>query len=279
MKNCLLWAGSVLMAGFTTASGQSFTPGDLVVSTYGSTTSNTCLDGNPTPISLVEFSSSITAGSAPVFTLTLPVNNSGNNVGVVGEYGSFSEGNIQLSDDNQYLTIGGYDAVQAASGIGASSNAANGTNDPIGTPYSNNAGVPLGQSTDTDVSRVAVLIDSNGNMNSSTTFDNLYSTNNPGSVYSQNGSTIYISGQGSSTADQGLYYAQTGTQNQPTEIYDAYDTRFTQVYGGNLYYSIDKKKKVTGIFEYSGIPTSAANAAQITPAGNGSIPEGMPAPP
>jgi hypothetical protein len=275
-KCCLLLSSSLLVGSFASASAQTFQQGNLVVLTYGSPTTNAYVDGNPTALSLLEFSSTI-APSSPLLTFTLPTTTNGNDVGLVGEYGSSSEGNIQLSGDGHYLCMGAYNAAQAASGIGASSNSANGTNDPIGTPYSNNAGIPLAQSTDTDVSRVAVLIDANGKVNSSTTFNNLFSTNNPRSVFSQNGPTLYFSGQGSGTSDQGLYFVQTGTQNQPTEIYDTLDTRFTQVFNGNLYYSIDKKGKSTGIFEFSGTPTSNATATQITASTSGSAnlsPEG-----
>jgi hypothetical protein len=279
LRNCLFLAATIAVGSSVGATAQTamFTPGDIVVSTYGNTTSNAYVDGNPTIISLIEFSPAITAQSTPVLTFTLPTTTSGNNVGIVGEYGSSSEGNIQLSGDGMLLTIDGYNAQQAANGIQAGDNAANGTNDPIGTPYSNSAGVALAQSTNTDVSRVAVLIDAFGNVNSSTTFNNLYSTNNPRSLYSANGSTVYISGQGSSTADQGIYYATVGTQNAPTTIYNTLDTRFVQVYNGNLYYSIDKKNKATGVFEFSGLPTSAATATQITASKSGSAnlsPEG-----
>ena len=252
---------------------QLFTPGDLVVSAYGSTVA-TLADGAPTAISLLEYAPT---GGTPLLADTLPtadgVNGSAN-LGVVGEYGSSSEGNIQLSGNGQYLTIGGYSATQAAAGIQASTNTANGTTFPVGTPYSTST-VALGQSTDTDVSRVAVLIDANGNVNSSTAFNDLYNTNNPRAVYSATGASIYISGQGDkSTSDQGIFYAPTGTNtttssNKPTGVYNAYDTRYVTGSNGNLYYSLDKKGSPTGIFQISGLPTGAATGTQITAANNG----------
>ena len=252
---------------------QLFTPGDLVVSAYGSTTA-TLADGAPTAISLQEYAP---AGGAPLLTDTLPTADGvggSANLGVVGEYGSSSEGNIQLSGNGQYLTIGGYSATQAAAGIQASTNTANGTNFPVGTAYSTST-VALGQSTDTDVSRVAVLIDANGNVNSSTAFNDLYNTNNPRSVYSATGSSIYISGQGDKSAsDQGIFYAPTGLNTKtsagtPTGVYNANDTRFVTGSNGNLYYSLDKKGSPTGIFQINGLPTGAATGTQITAASNG----------
>ena len=264
------------LALFTLAAhsqAQLFTPGDLVVSAYGSTTA-TLADGAPTAISLLEYAPT---GGPALLTDPLPMTNGvggSANLGVVGEYGSSSEANIQLSGNGQYLTIGGYSATQAAAGIQANTNTANGTSYPIGTPYSTSS-IALAQSADTDVSRVAVLVGANGSVNSSTVFNDLYNTNNPRAVYSPTGASIYISGQGDKmAADQGIFYAATGTNTTnssatPTGIYNANDTRFVTGANGNLYYSLDKKGSPTGIFQYSGLPTGAATATQITTANNG----------
>ena len=252
---------------------QLFIPGNLVVSSYGSTTA-TLSDGAPTAISLLEYSP---LGGPALLTDPLPTADgvSGSaNLGVVGEYGSSSEGNIQLSGNGQYLTIGGYSASQAANGIQANTNTANGTTYPIGTAYSTST-VPLAQAADTDLSRVAILIDGNGNVNSSTAFNDLYNTNNPRGVYSPDGSSVYISGQGDkSTSDQGVFLAPTGLNTKtsggtPTGIYNTYDTRYVSGANGNLYYSLDKKGAPTGIFQITGLPTGASTSTQITAANNG----------
>lgn len=263
-----------LLALSAHSKAQLFTPGDLVVSTYGSS-STTLADGAPTAITLQEFA---TAGGAAVLSDTLPTADGfggSANVGVVGEYGSSSEGNIQLSGDGRYLTIAGYSASAAAAGIGASSNAANGTSFATGTPYSGST-VALAQSTDSDVPRVAILVGANGNVNSSTVFNNLYTTNNPRAVYSANGSSIYISGQGDKKAsDQGIFYAATGTNTATnpsapvTGIYNAKDTRYVTASGGNLYYSLDKSGSPTGIYQVTGLPTGASTSSLITAANNG----------
>jgi hypothetical protein len=253
------------------ASAQVFHPGDLVVSAYGNT-SATMADGQPTAISLIDFSPT---GGAAVSTLVLPTADGvggSQNLGIVAEYGSSSEGNIQPSGNGLYLTIGAYSAAAAAKGIQPATNSANKTKFATGTPYSTST-VALGQSADTDVPRIALTIDAYGNVNSSSVFNDLYNTNNPRSVYSVDGiSYLYFSGQGDkSTADQGIFYAPVGlntTQSSttPTGIYTAKDTRFVTAYNGNLYYSLDKSGAPTGIFEFTGLPTSAANATQITAA-------------
>lgn len=275
----LLLAASALMAGATNVSAQVLTPGDLVVSAYGTSTSTGLIDGQAVPISLQLFAPSTTATlESPISTTTLS--------GIAGEYGSSSEGNIQLSGNGEYLTIAGYNASEVAEGIGANTNGDNGNATyPVGTPYGgtvasgasydNTTATALGQSSPADVARLADVIDGNGNVVSSTSFANIYNTNNPRSAYSASGSSIYISGQGDkTTAQQGIFYSATGASysgsNAPTEIYNAKDTRYVTAYNGNLYYSIDKSGSPTGIFEYSGSPTAAGSiATQITAASNG----------
>ncbi len=264
----LLAAAAALFALATPALAQTaFTPGDLVVSTYGvdggyqnGTLQATSIDGVPTPISLEEFTT--TTNGTPVMIDTLPTTDSGNNFGIVGEYGSSSEANIQLTANGQDLLIGGYQADAAIAGTGLGT----------GNYYSNEEGTALAQSTDTAVPRMIAVIGANGVANTSTQFNDIYSENNPRSVWSANGSLLYVSGQGSST-DQGIYTIQEGNNTvtgspapTPISANTSLDTRVVSAYNGNLYYSIDVKTKATGIFEYSGIPTGVAVATQLTPA-------------
>lgn len=262
-----------LLALASHSQAQFFTPGDLVVTTYGST-SGTLADGQITPINLLEF---LPTGGPALLTDTLPMTDGvsgSSNLGIVGEYGSSSEGNIQLSGDGQYLTFAGYSATAANAGIQASTNTANGANFPAGTAYSKST-VALAQSTSTDVPRLAVLVGANGSVNSSTVFNNLYNTNNPRAVYSATGSSVYLSGQGDKNpSNQGVFLAATGTNTKNsgatvTGIYNGNDTRYVTGSNGNLYYSLDKKGSPTGIFKISGLPTGAATGAQITAANNG----------
>ena len=213
-------------------------------------------------ITLEEFTPAITANSMPVMATVLPSSVSGVNVGLVGEYGSSSEGTIQLTPDQQYLTLGGYSALP-------------------GLAYTATA---TAQSPCSQVPRVAALVDISGNANTSSVFDDIYNTNNPRCVYSPDDSHLYLSGQGAGASDEGgLYFTQVGTNTTsggtaPTGIFNAVSTRNVQVYQGNLYYSADQnsgsKGTLTGIFEYSGLPTTSqsTNAGmRLTPANNGSI--------
>jgi hypothetical protein len=255
------------------ARAQTFQPGNLVVVSYGSSAASS-LDGQPTPITLIEYSPS---GGAAVGSFTLPTTDGvggSANLGVVGEYGSSSEGNIQQTGDGQFLTLGAYGATGASLGIQAATDAANNSSFPLGTPYSGQS-IALGQSADTDVPRIAIRIDNGGNVNSSTVFNDLFNTNNPRSVYIKDESSLYISGQGDGlNTDEGIFNAPIGlntvtSSGRPAGIFNSVDTRFVTGFGANLYFSVDKKAVMTGIFEFAGFPTSTATPTGITPANNG----------
>jgi hypothetical protein len=255
------------------ARAQMFKAGDLVVVSYGSS-SVTSVDGQPTPITLIEFSPS---GGAMVSSYTLPTADGiggSANLGIVGEYGSSSEGNIQPSADGRFLTLGGYGATASANGIQAATDAANNSSFALGTAYSVQT-IALGQSADTDVPRIAERIDVNGSVDSSTALYDLFNTNNPRSVFSNDGTSVYISGQGDGlSADEGIFYAPVGlntstSSGTPTGIYNSVDTRFVTGFGANLYFSVDKKAVITGVFGFPGFPTSGASPTRITAANNG----------
>jgi hypothetical protein len=296
MKKIFILSAALILFGLRTASAQIFTAGDIVVSMYGATgaDTNTYTDGQITPITLEEFGSAIAPNvdTVPLASEALPTAASGSNVGIVGEFGSSSEGTLQLSGNGQYLTIGGYDAVAAAQGIQAASNSANGTSFAPGTPWGAST-IALGQSADTDVPRVAAIIDANGNVDTSSVYNDIYNTNNPRSVYSPDGTTLYISGQGAGATDEGgLYLSSRGTNTTtggpaPQPIFNVVSTRTvsesnvnaangTVSSSPNLYYSADQNSKSkgtqTGIFEYSGTPTGSQGSntgTMITPANNG----------
>ena len=284
LKNfSLLLASAAFLAGAEKASAQMFTTGDLVVSMYGSLTGTSITDGQATPITLKEYSLPTATSASLVLTDQLPTTGSNGNVGIDGEDGSSSEGTLQLSGNGEYLTIGGYDGNATAKGIQSASDSANGDSFAAGSPWGEST-IALGQSSDTDVPRVAATIDAFGNVNTSTAYgDNTYNTNNPRSVYSPNGTTFYLSGQGSGTkvgsvyTDQGGIYTTTLGNNTesggsaPTAIYTSVSTRDVLEYNGNLYFSADqnsKKGDLTGIFEYSGAPTTlqTSSGTRLTPA-------------
>jgi hypothetical protein len=149
-----------------------------------------------------------------------------------------------------------------------------------GNPAMAQTGTLLGQtySGNTPVPRVAVLIDANGNVNSSTVLYGIFNQNDARSAYSPDGISIYVSGQGCKTWDagdnlcdnsntlyddtQGVYLttlgannylgannpiAITGPDNGPepcsnlTTCTESQSTRMVQIYNNTLYVSMDDK--------------------------------------
>ncbi len=249
--------------------GSAFAPGDLVVTVYGNLgVAPVHSDGQASIISLAEFSPTIAANSTPVMVLPLPSTASSNNAGITGEYGTSSESRIQLTSDGQNLTVGGYSAAQAF------------TYAPNSVP--NGA---LAQSPCATVPRVMAFIGASGSVDTSSVFNDIYNTNNPRCVYSPDDTHLYLSGQGSGASDEGgIYYTQIGTNTTtggaaPTGIFNGISTREVQAYQGNLYYTCDQnsssKGTQTGIFKFTGLPTTAASpltntGTRLTPANNGS---------
>ncbi len=245
-------------------SGTFFTPANIVVAVEGcgvhggtcttvpngtgNGTGNSSVggygDNQGAPLTLFQYTPNGTASVAFVNSLVLPQTRSGANLPIAGEYGSSSEGTLQLSGAGQYLTLMGY-GINAA--VFDASPATYGAAPSLALAQS---GSLTGQSY-TPVARVLTLIDANGNMNSSTAIYNIFNTNNPRSAYTLNGATAYVSGQGSgSDATAGVFYVPVGAiTTSPTAITGldttsktiSQDTRDVQIYNNTLYVSVDTK--------------------------------------
>ena len=281
----LLMGTSALATSLLAQASPQFTPGNLVVvvegcGVHGGTctnipngtgtgtgnSSNTGYgDNQATPLTLFQYAPTGTSSVAYVNSLVLPQTASGANIQISGEYGSSSEGTLHLSGNGQYLTLMGYgiDALSFNANPenygtllnpkGASNYAALGqtgsltlNNQTLAAPYPNGY---------TPVARVVALIDANGNVNTSTPLYNIFDWNNPRSAFTENGSTVYVSGQGSATdSTGGVFYSPVGAvNNTPTAITGldacassgcttlaiAQDTRDVQIYNGALYIAVD----------------------------------------
>ncbi len=227
-------------------------------------------DNQGAPLTLFQFAPVGTTSAQYVNSLVLPQATSGANFPVSGEYGSSSEGTLQLSGTGQYLTVMGY-------GINAATFNAN------PTAYGAAPSLALAQSGSltnqsyTPIPRVVVLVDQDGNVNSSTAIYNVFNTNNPRSVYTPNGAVAYISGQGSgSDATGGVFYtplniinssplAITGLDTTSNTL--SQDTRTVQGYNNQLLVSVDSKGGSGSARDYIGtlgsagiLPTSTVGA-------------------
>jgi hypothetical protein len=257
----------------------SFTPGDLVISVYGDGDgSGTYGDNQASPITLQE----LTTVGAAVGQLVLPQTGSGANSPISGEYGSSSEGTLELSGNGQYLTIAGYGVNAAnfnanAQSFGGGAKSCIGDANPCyplaqttsvpGTPGSAGSGV----TTAVVVPRVIALVSGNAGVDTSTALTGVFNENNPRSVATVDGSSFYISGQGLSKTDtttQGLFLATRGATTA-TPIDTSFDTRSVEIQNNQLYLSADTTEgsgvheNISSFGSPGSLPTGAASATVL----------------
>ena len=242
-----------------------FIPGNLVVAVSGcATEGGTCTtneypgvsvsingpaggygDDQGAPWTLFQYSVNGAASVTYVNSVQLPQVQSGANLPVSTDYGSLSEGTVQLSGDGRFLTMYGF-GLNAATFNGNYLDYCPGNTGTLesacvpenGNPAMAQTGSLVGQTYtgNIPVPRVAALIDPYGNVNSSTVLYNIHNQNDARSAYSVNGSTMYVSGQGCKTWDpadmlcdgsatspyddtMGVYLAPVGvTSDNPTPI-------------------------------------------------------------
>jgi hypothetical protein len=251
-------AASLAMPAAASAAPFVFTPGNLVVSVYGQVDASGAyaFDNAASPIFLQQLT---TAGAlAGGFVLPQVASTVGGVVqnAISGEYGSSSEGVLQLTGDGHALTLMGY-------GVNA-----NTFNTGGATVYGNAA---LAQSTSvpggtlTPVSRVVALVGADSSVDTSTGLFNFANTNNPRSVYSASGTSFYVSGQGvKGDTTQGVFLAQKGASSA-TAITTATDTRNVVAAGGTLYASVDSKQTTRPTIESLGAsPTGTTTPVPLT---------------
>jgi Divergent InlB B-repeat domain len=285
----------------SSVSGNFFIPGNLVVAVsgcgvYGGTcatppvggtgSGGTYGDDQASPWTLFQYTVNGATSATYVNSLPLPQTVSGANSPVSDDFGSQSEGTVQLSGNGEYLTMMGYGINAADFNVNyllycpGSTNASNACVPENGNPATAQTGnltAPVaGVSGTTAVPRVAILIDPNGNVNTSTVLYNIYDENDARSSYTPDGINIYVSGQGCKTCGptpnqiplttanppfdntMGVYYTQVGATNDsptpitgndngptgcssPSTCTSSEDTRMVQIYNNTLYVSTDAK--------------------------------------
>jgi len=248
-----------------------FTPGDIVVSVEGNGSgTGVYIDNQAAPLSLYEFGLNNTNSVNLAGSMQLPQTASGANSAISGEYGSSSEGALQLSGNGKYLTIMGYGVNANAFNVNPGSFSPISTNTALGQ-----SGSMTGQSY-TTVPRVVALISANGSVDTSTAVNNVFNTNNPRSAYTVDGQSFYISGQGSgSDHTAGVFFTTLGstsatpiTGDDTTGKTVSQDTREVQVVNNTLLVSADTKggsnsaRDIVGTLGSPGTPpTALANSS------------------
>ncbi|AHK70464.1 Hint domain-containing protein [Gluconobacter oxydans] len=245
---------------------KSFTEGDLVISVVGDGDgSGTYTDNQASPITLEEITTTGEVVGTMVLPQTTTVVDGVTEYAVSGEYGSSSEGELQLSQDGESLVIGGY-------GINAATYNAGGA-----AVYGD---ARLAQSTSltgtsyTAVPRVVADISYDGTVDTSTALYGVFNTNNIRSVATVDGTSFYITGQGvKGDTTQGVFYADDGA-SVATAIDTSTDTRVTEIVNGVLYVSRDSTQGSGGTSNIASYGTTlpvSATQSEVLPAIDGSV--------
>src|SRR5205085_4457626 len=122
---------------------------------------------------------------------------------------STSEGNLTLSLDKHYLTLGGYDAdVGTASVVTAAG-----------------------------VLRVLGLVSENGVINTSTAVSDGYLGSNIRGIYTIDGTAFWSAGTASSGTNGGVRYTTSGSTTGIQLSSSVTNTRFSYIFNGQLYSS------------------------------------------
>jgi len=260
---------STVLAGAAQA-GSIFLPGNLVVSVEGNGSSTGAYtDNQAAPLTLYSFSHNGTANAALTGKLMLPQSDSGLNHAISGEYGSSSEGGLQLTGDGKHLLIAGY-------GVNAATYNANPAAFGPQDPTKPNA---LAQSGSAFVPRVIAVVGADGSVDTTTALTNVFNGNNPRSVASVDGTSFYISGQGKDPDHtSGVFYTLKGASTATAITGDdtatvkngprnnSQDTRTVEIHNGQLVVSTDSKggkdnaRSFVGTLGAPGaLPTTLAN--------------------
>jgi hypothetical protein len=245
-----------------------FLPGNLVVSVEGNG-SNTGVytDNQAAPLTLYSFSHTGTTSATLTGSLMLPQTASGPNHAISGEYGSSSEGGLQLTSDGRHLLIAGY---------GVNADTFNANPSAFG-PQDLSKPNALAQSSSSFVPRVVAVIGVDGSVDTTTALTNVFNGNNARSVASVDGTSFYVSGQGLGN-DQtgGVFYALKGsstavaiTGDDTATVKDGprnitQDTRDIQIVNGQLVVSVDSKGGKDNARSFvgtvgDGLPTTTLN--------------------
>jgi hypothetical protein len=169
-------------------------------------------------------------------TIALPTEVNGGNHRLTDSGSATSDGALALSADGHFVTLAGYDAAAGLSNV---------TNSDA-----------------TTVNRVVGRVDAAGNVDTTTTVNNVFSGNNIRGAVTTDGTRFWVSGAnigqegGVQTLLLGAATSTSITSNLP-------NTRALQIIGGNLYGS-SGSAGFTTIFQVgSGLPTTSAPAVSF----------------
>ena len=213
-----------------------FIPGDVLIEQVGdgvNALSNTA--GNA--IYLDEYNPQ---SGVEVQSIALPTAGSGAQAAIIAEGNDTTQGFISLSGDGRYVTVTGY-------GVSP------GTNSTGGTLASTNAN---------QYNRVVGRVDDAGDIDTSTSLSNFAINGAPNSVYTTDGTNIYVAG-----GTGGVGYTTLGAASMTTLSSAPANTGVIEGFGGQLYYSSSKSGMIslgTTATCTGGISSSATTAYQLS---------------
>jgi PEP-CTERM motif len=221
------FGGVILAVSPLVASAAPFTAGDLVV--YRTGTGSAALTSAATAVFVDEYTPSGTL----VQSIPMPTSVSGSQLRLTASGTATSEGYLNLSTNDQYITLTGYNAAVGASGVASSSTTGGSA-----------------------VVRVVGRIDASGNVDTSTSTTS-YSGNNIRSTISTNGTNIWLSGPTSGVSSTTFGASGAAVQVSTTTN----NTRDLEIYGSTpQLYASSNNGSFTGVNTVgSGLPTSTGN--------------------
>ncbi len=226
------------------SNGITFVSGDLVVGLVGNTDGSAPGDNQASPIELEQLTTSGVVSGTMLLPQTTTTTGGVTEHAISGEYGSSSEGSLQLAANGQSLVIAGYGVNAAAFNSGGT--ATYGTTALAQTFTVANGGTNGAPAGVTLVPRVVADINANGTVDTSTALLNVYNENNPRSVATTDGTSFYLGGQGvKGDTTQGVFLAQDGA-GSATSIHATVDARTVELANGSLYVSQDSKQGTGG---------------------------------
>ena len=224
--NYLLVQPTGLSANITTLQ---FTQGRIVVARMGATGQGSNPTSSGTAVFLDEYTTAGTAG----ISIALPTTTTGNVNRIVESGSATSEGQLNLSTDGQFLTIGGYDAA-------------------LGTASVNST---------TLINRVIARIDNSGSVATSVLASTIHGSGFR-SVVTNDGSRYWTAGNG--TGVTSLLHQGNTTAITPTTISSTVtNLRAVNIFNNQLYFSTGSG--TTGIYKVgTGLPTTTGQTSVIS---------------
>jgi len=211
------------------ANAAPFASGNIVVERLGD--GSTALSSAAAPVFLDEY----TPAGTLVQSIAMPTAVAGSNKRLTDSGSATSNGYLSRSTDGRYLVLPGYDAnVGTASVAGAAG-----------------------------ITRVVGRVDSNGAVDTTTSFTNGYTGNNFRSAASTDGTDIWLGG--TATSDGGVRYIQFGGTSTTPISTTVTNTRNVNIFGGQLYVSAASLTFQGVAAVGSGTPTTSGQTTTLLP--------------